>query len=163
MKISTIGLSRHPKHLKGAKTWFQHPPILLRVRLQSALYGLMLKGPVVSGFVWLNNFELGSSPLKPTTLHMHSPIDAMKLIHKINTLNFGFNIWLVMTISTWSMLLYRKVTHIKFIMHNIFQVTNFIESFVLSKTHRNKLTPSYKMFLNSRGWIIGARLNIHWA
>jgi len=32
---------------QGAETWFQHPPILLQVRLQSTLRGLMLNGPVV--------------------------------------------------------------------------------------------------------------------
>ena len=53
---------------QGAETWFQHPPILLRSRLRSALRGLMPKGPIVQGFVWLINDEPRSSPFKPTEI-----------------------------------------------------------------------------------------------
>jgi len=66
MKVFTVGLNRPPlRHLKGAETWFQHPTILLQVRPQSALRGLLPKGPVLQGFVWLNNSKPGSGPLKP--------------------------------------------------------------------------------------------------
>ena len=33
MKVGIAGIKRHHIHLKGAETWFQHPPILLRVGL----------------------------------------------------------------------------------------------------------------------------------
>ena len=62
-KVFTVGLNRPLRHLKGVETWF--PSILLWVRPQSTLCGLLSKGLVVQGFVWLINFELGSGP-KPT-------------------------------------------------------------------------------------------------
>jgi len=63
------GLNRPLGHLKGAESWFQHPPIQLQVRPQSTLCGLLPKGPVVQGFFWLNNSEPGSSPLKLIIYH----------------------------------------------------------------------------------------------
>lgn len=66
MKVFTVGLNQPLKHLKGAETQFPHPPILLWVRPQSTLRGLLPKAPVVYGFVWLLNFEPRLGPIKPT-------------------------------------------------------------------------------------------------
>ena len=66
VKAFIVGLNQPLRHLKGAETWFQHPPILLLVRPQSVLRRLLLKGPVVQGVFWIINFEPGSSPNNPT-------------------------------------------------------------------------------------------------
>ena len=55
VKVFIVGLNQPLRHLEGTETWFQHPPILLQVRPQFALHALLLKGPVVQGFVWLIN------------------------------------------------------------------------------------------------------------
>lgn len=67
----------------------------------------------------------------------------------------------VMTISSCMMLLYSKLMQIEFTMHNIFRITTLIESFVFSKIHSDKLTPSQGMFPDSRGVIIGVELGFY--
>ena len=61
-----VGPNQPLRHLKGVETWFKHPTILARVIPQSTECRLLLKGPVVQGFVWLINSDPGSSPNQPT-------------------------------------------------------------------------------------------------
>jgi len=58
---------RKPSHRPmDVETWFLHPPILLRVRLQPVLHRLILKGPTIRVLlVGTNNYEPRSIPLKP--------------------------------------------------------------------------------------------------
>ena len=67
LKVPTVGPNQTLRHLKGAETWFQQPPILLRVRPQSALHRSLPKGLIVQGLFWLINSEPGLGPNKPTT------------------------------------------------------------------------------------------------